>query len=58
MLNLWGAFQGLVTKARFDSLQEFKKPFAHEHAPAGDLVTAIKVRKHPSQWVVYYKISC
>jgi malate dehydrogenase (oxaloacetate-decarboxylating)(NADP+) len=37
--------KGLVTKARLDSLQEFKKPFAHEHAPAGDLVTAIKSLK-------------
>lgn len=36
--------QGLVTKSRFDSLQAFKQPFAHEHTPISDLVTIIKVR--------------
>ncbi len=35
--------QGLVTKSRFETLQEFKKPYAHEHEPCGNLVSAIKV---------------
>jgi len=34
--------QGLVTKSRFDSLQAFKKPFAHEHTPIPKLVDIIK----------------
>ncbi|CAK9275850.1 unnamed protein product [Sphagnum jensenii] len=37
--------KGLVTKARYESLQEFKKPFAHEHPPCSTLVSAIKAIK-------------
>ncbi|KAH9556618.1 hypothetical protein CY35_07G039000 [Sphagnum magellanicum] len=37
--------KGLVTKARYESLQEFKKPFAHEHLPCSTLVSAIKAIK-------------
>ncbi len=38
-----GGGQGLVTKSRYDSLQEFKKLYAHEHEPCSNLVSAIKV---------------
>lgn len=34
--------KGLVTKSRFDSLQEFKKPFAHDLKPNSELVAIIK----------------
>jgi malate dehydrogenase (oxaloacetate-decarboxylating)(NADP+) len=37
--------KGLVTKSRFETLQEFKKPYAHEHEPCGNLVSAIKALK-------------
>lgn len=37
--------KGLVTKSRFDSLQAFKQPFAHDHAPVSDLATIIKALK-------------
>jgi len=40
---VWGGGQGLVTKSRYDSLQEFKKLYAHEHEPCSNLVSAIKV---------------
>jgi malate dehydrogenase (oxaloacetate-decarboxylating)(NADP+) len=34
--------KGLVTKSRYDSLQEFKRPYAHEHPPAYNLLDAVK----------------
>lgn len=33
-----------MTKSRFDSLQEFKKPFAHDLKPNSELVAIIKVQ--------------
>jgi hypothetical protein len=35
--------QGLVTKSRYESLQEHKRPYAHDHPPAQDLLSAVKV---------------
>ena len=37
--------QGLIVGSRKDSLQHFKKPWAHEHEPVKDLVDAVKVLK-------------
>ncbi|KAH9544841.1 hypothetical protein CY35_12G016400 [Sphagnum magellanicum] len=37
--------KGLVTKARYDSLQEFKKPYAHEHPACPTFLSAIKALK-------------
>ncbi|KAG0582905.1 hypothetical protein KC19_3G094800 [Ceratodon purpureus] len=37
--------KGLVMKARFESLQEFKRPWAHDHPPAHDLLSAVKALK-------------
>lgn len=37
--------KGLVTKSRYESLQEHKRPYAHEHPPAHDLLSAVKVLK-------------
>ncbi|KAK9705892.1 hypothetical protein RND81_07G090300 [Saponaria officinalis] len=37
--------KGLIVSARKNSLQEFKKPWAHEHEPLGDLLSAVKAIK-------------
>ncbi|CAA7013934.1 unnamed protein product [Microthlaspi erraticum] len=37
--------KGLIVNSRKDSLQEFKKPWAHEHEPVKDLLGAIKAIK-------------
>jgi malate dehydrogenase (oxaloacetate-decarboxylating)(NADP+) len=37
--------KGLVTKARYESLQEFKKPYAHEHPACPTFLSAIKALK-------------
>ncbi|KAL2924651.1 NADP-dependent malic enzyme, partial [Bienertia sinuspersici] len=37
--------KGLIVSSRANSLQEFKKPWAHEHEPLGDLISAIKAIK-------------
>jgi malate dehydrogenase (oxaloacetate-decarboxylating)(NADP+) len=37
--------KGLVTKARYESLREFKKPYAHEHPACPTLVSAVKALK-------------
>lgn len=37
---LW---QGLIVSSRMDSLQHFKKPFAHEHEFVDNLLDAVKV---------------
>uniref|UniRef100_A0A7C9DPM3 Malic enzyme n=1 Tax=Opuntia streptacantha TaxID=393608 RepID=A0A7C9DPM3_OPUST len=34
--------KGLIVSSRRDSLQEYKKPWAHEHEPIGDLLSAVK----------------
>ncbi|KAI3521516.1 hypothetical protein L1887_10986 [Cichorium endivia] len=34
--------KGLIVRSRLDSLQHFKKPWAHEHEPVGSLLDAIK----------------
>lgn len=36
-----------MTKSRYDSLQEFKRPYAHEHPPANNLLDAVKVMDDP-----------
>lgn len=36
-------FQGLIVSSRKESLQHFKKPWAHEHEPIKDLLSAVKV---------------
>ncbi|KAH9613857.1 hypothetical protein KSS87_022939, partial [Heliosperma pusillum] len=37
--------KGLIVSSRKDTLQEFKKPWAHEHEPLGDLISAVKAIK-------------
>jgi len=37
--------KGLIVSSRKDSLQDFKKPWAHEHEPLGDLLGAVKAIK-------------
>lgn len=37
-------FQGLIVRSRLESLQQFKKPWAHEHEPVKTLLDAVKVR--------------
>ncbi|KAJ9688326.1 hypothetical protein PVL29_014159 [Vitis rotundifolia] len=37
--------RGLIVSSRKDSLQHFKKPWAHEHEPVNDLLHAVKVIK-------------
>ncbi|GAB2293472.1 hypothetical protein Dimus_027672 [Dionaea muscipula] len=37
--------KGLIVRDRFESLQHFKKPWAHEHEPVRELVNAIKAIK-------------
>ncbi|GFS41056.1 NADP-malic enzyme 3 [Actinidia rufa] len=37
--------KGLIVNARKESLQHFKKPWAHEHEPVKDLLNAVKVIK-------------
>lgn len=39
-------FQGLIVSSRKESLQHFKRPWAHEHEPIRDLVDAVNVRTH------------
>lgn len=35
--------QGLIVGSRKDSLQHFKKPWAHNHEPVKELLDAVKV---------------
>ncbi|KAL0921020.1 hypothetical protein M5K25_008046 [Dendrobium thyrsiflorum] len=37
--------KGLIVKSRMESLQHFKKPWAHEHEPVGSLLDAVKTIK-------------
>ncbi|XP_038880100.1 NADP-dependent malic enzyme [Benincasa hispida] len=37
--------KGLIVHSRKDSLQHFKTPWAHEHEPVGDLLSAVKAIK-------------
>uniref|UniRef100_A0A803P3C9 Malic enzyme NAD-binding domain-containing protein n=1 Tax=Cannabis sativa TaxID=3483 RepID=A0A803P3C9_CANSA len=37
--------QGLIVSSRKDSLQHFKQPWAHEHEPVKDLLSAVKAIK-------------
>ncbi|CAO2841877.1 unnamed protein product [Amaranthus hypochondriacus] len=37
--------KGLIISSRKNSLQEFKKPWAHEHEPLADLISAVKAIK-------------
>ncbi|KAK4482014.1 hypothetical protein RD792_012930 [Penstemon davidsonii] len=37
--------KGLIVKSRMDSLQHFKRPWAHEHEPVQTLLDAVKVIK-------------
>ncbi|KAF5748549.1 putative malic enzyme [Tripterygium wilfordii] len=37
--------KGLIVSSRKDSLQHFKKPWAHEHEPVKDLLSAVKAIK-------------
>ncbi|KAI4330642.1 hypothetical protein MLD38_028912 [Melastoma candidum] len=44
--NIWLVdSKGLIVSSRKDSLQHFKKPWAHEHEPIRDLVDAVKAIK-------------
>lgn len=35
--------QGLIVSGRKETLQAFKKPWAHEHEPVNNLLDAVKV---------------
>ncbi|GMH13698.1 hypothetical protein Nepgr_015539 [Nepenthes gracilis] len=37
--------KGLIVRSRIDSVQDFKKPWAHEHEPVKDLSDAVKAIK-------------
>jgi malate dehydrogenase (oxaloacetate-decarboxylating)(NADP+) len=37
--------KGLIVKSRMESLQKFKKPWAHEHEPCKELLDAVKAIK-------------
>ncbi|KAL1551582.1 malate dehydrogenase (oxaloacetate-decarboxylating) (NADP(+)) [Salvia divinorum] len=37
--------KGLIVRSRIDSLQHFKRPWAHEHKPVNNLLDAVKVIK-------------
>ncbi|XP_052182297.1 NADP-dependent malic enzyme, chloroplastic-like [Diospyros lotus] len=37
--------KGLIVSSRLESLQHFKKPWAHEHEPVGEFVDAVKAIK-------------
>ena len=43
--SIWFSFlmQGLIVSSRKNSLQHFKKPWAHEHEPVNSLLEAVKV---------------
>ncbi|KAF8036239.1 hypothetical protein BT93_C2066 [Corymbia citriodora subsp. variegata] len=44
--NIWLVdSKGLIVNSRKDSLQHFKKPWAHEHEPVEDLPSAVKALK-------------
>lgn len=38
--------KGLIVSSRVESLQHFKKPWAHEHEPVKTLLEAVQVRSH------------
>lgn len=38
------SLQGLIVRSREQTLQPFKKRYAHEHEPVKDLLGAVKVR--------------
>nr|CAD1833979.1 unnamed protein product [Ananas comosus var. bracteatus] len=40
--------KGLIVSSRKESLQHFKKPWAHEHEPVKTLLDAVKVPSHPN----------
>lgn len=40
------SLKGLVVRSRMESLQDFKKNWAHEHEPVKDLLDVIKVLKY------------
>lgn len=50
-------FQGLIVNSRRESLQHFKKPWAHDHEPVKDLLGAVKVRKILLTFVFFKLIS-
>ncbi|XP_022953374.1 NADP-dependent malic enzyme-like isoform X1 [Cucurbita moschata] len=47
--------KGLIVSSRKESLQHFKKPWAHEHEPIQDLVDAVKVSFLPSPFKFLHK---
>lgn len=42
--HIGNILQGLIVSSRKESLQHFKKPWAHEHEPVKGLLDAVKVR--------------
>jgi malate dehydrogenase (oxaloacetate-decarboxylating)(NADP+) len=43
--NIWLVdSKGLIVSSRKESLQHFKKPWAHEHEPVKNLLDAVNVR--------------
>ncbi|XP_058728689.1 NADP-dependent malic enzyme-like [Vicia villosa] len=38
--------KGLIVSSRANSLQHFKKPWAHEHEPVCTLIETVKVYRH------------
>lgn len=41
--QFFNLLQGLVVSSRLESLQHFKKPWAHDHEPVKELIDAVKV---------------
>ena len=50
--------QGLIVSSRKDSLQQFKKPWAHEHEPVKDLLHAVKVSNPLSFCLCHWRFKC
>jgi hypothetical protein len=49
LLSGLGLLQGLVVRSREETLQLFKKRFAHEHEPVKDLLGAANVHGLPKE---------
>ncbi|ONI15756.1 hypothetical protein PRUPE_3G059400 [Prunus persica] len=50
--NIWLVdSKGLIVSSRKESLQHFKKPWAHEHEPVKELVDAVNEEHSPKKWL-------
>ncbi|KAI3738068.1 hypothetical protein L2E82_28086 [Cichorium intybus] len=46
--------KGLIVKSHLDSLQHFKKPWAHDHEPVNDFLDAVKVPDDPYYYYITF----